>query len=253
MDGLKFDGGGISLFGDDIEFLQSSLTDAIQALAKGLVTASDGRLIVTGCVPSITATQVSITEGWVVINDTLRFLPATTKALQAGTTIDECWIITTQTFEMAITTEDNTQTHLYKLLRAGIDCPPRAIPSNAWTLDQFSETSPYRLTNFLKKENLSLTFENGFSAAFGSPNIVQNTYFGKTVQVWASGHIPAQDGESIAELPLAMRPSADVYSVVMTSIGIANVRIAASTGKIWVGENAPFTSGNCTLFLNLKY
>jgi hypothetical protein len=83
MNKLLWPTGGVQLHSEDFIFAETAVRDAIGGLVSKF---QEGNtvLVISGCEVSFAGSNASITEGWVVINNEILFMPAQTVSTNVG-------------------------------------------------------------------------------------------------------------------------------------------------------------------------
>ena len=244
MNKLLFPDGGMPLYGDDLGWQFESILDGLVGIARGF--GIDGRCVFWGCEVTLTASSVSITEGWVLQGDGLLYLAEQTISGITGIKLQDVFLQKSEVLNNPTLMEDGQTENIYKTVTGVIKYLPGISQPYDFALDVIDD---YRLENILHTERTgSLTLVNGFTVSFGSGMEVLKVGRLVTLNGSLTGTV-VQGGDVIGVLPSGFYPIRDTYFLCHAGVNtFVEIRVAPN-GNIY----ADGTGGNNTIGLNFSY
>lgn len=263
MDFLQIPNGGTTgmrLYGDDFEYMQNGIANAILGTIKRFVDANGGKLIVSGCVfTPINATTYTISGGWVVLNNQFMYF--------AGDTYTFSGVIDFSIVQLEAYTYDYPSNLFYRNVD-GVSYNP-AKRTEARLKTTATTTLPLADSNRIEKvmnalvvgaETVTantLTLETGVTLATGVPIALSKTgskaYFNASIIGDAGANYMTNGGIKIATLPNGFAPkSYTIIPVGCLPIGLVYL-IFETNGNVRLQSLTSGFSNGSTIYINCHY
>lgn len=176
MNKLIIPNGGMPLFGDDFNFLDSASRDAFKGISREIVDYFDGNLILGGCEFEISGSNIIVQPGHVMLDYEIRFFPGAT----VPTVPIKTYVFTPDDFydstglkSFANASSQNT----YQVRRAKLtlvdDIPGQGLYYNA--ASRLSDAI-YALLSSKTTASTTMTVHNGWSKEAANEPILKKTY-----------------------------------------------------------------------------
>lgn len=260
MDYIKPELGGFGFVLDDIDFIQESTKQALEAMLKPY-TNRQPSFIYTGCKVSldIANSTFSFSEGWVVVDGELLHFEGVTipTATFNGEYIFERSEIDIQLDSSIKTKDDNSTYYAYKKVKAVLSnglSGNANVDSNYWSTDNaIGSNNWYYFEDVLKGKSNSIDLVGNWDSFSERAPIYRKDING---MIQVNGKMPDVGNPSnsysltIGTLPVGFRPKNDLLGMYVQESNIKPVRIAAATGEITIVSN-PYPSGKGELIFPL--
>ena len=261
MRNLLIASGGMKLYGDDLEFMQHGIRDALTSVIKRFADARNGKMILSGCifVPTGDPNVYAITNGWVMISYELLYFQGATYTFSG--TIDFASV------ELESYDYDNSEPNAYRDVNGVSYTPWKMIEARLKTtaLNTLSMSDNNRIENVMREViggsvevvANTLTLVSGITLA-ASTTVKLSKNDNKALLmanlVTDSTDYTPVGGAKIASLPSGFAPVLEtVYFGSNSSRGLALIYLKTN-GDIFFENRAGggFTPGS-TVFLNAQY
>lgn len=241
--------GGMPFEGDDLQWIQSGIAEAIKG-ALSRFADSDGNLIISGLEITDSGSQLEFTEGFILLNHEIMYFPALTIAVADGT--DDVYLVEDITYDAngLDNFADLSVKNTYEIRRG------KAVHSPGITYP-FSLVSAKRLDAVLKDIVTSIYQENsignllqgfpffgGWGAASGSyAKVIKD---GKLIRLQGRITGGSLDGSTAFSIASTHRPSIEVSGLVHTTVGTNSAVIVVQTNGdvLFLQTGTPVVSGS---------
>lgn len=264
MDILQIPNGGntgMRLFGDDFEYMQNGLRNAINGIYGKFIAANGGKIIINGCIPTPTGTvsQYSISGGWVFLDGTLAYF--------AGDTVTLSGVIDFANIELELYTYDYPSSVAVRDVQG--------VAYNPWkrTEARLKTTSPSTIhlgdSNRLERVMRdvisgtttvvadSLTLTNGVTVAANTD--IRLSKEGKKAYLSATlvhdpSPISGVNGVAvIATLPTGFAPKSDFHTLCVNNQGGFNYVVVQTDGQIVYTNREATDYAGLKIWFNFHY
>jgi hypothetical protein len=221
MNKLNIPNGGMPLFGDDFRFLDEAGREALKGILFEAAQVYDGKMILGGCVLTVNPTTFSITEGFVMLDYEVLYLPATTVA-KGGNTVCEIQLDVTYDPDGEKTFANSTTQDTYEVRRAKLVAGTSDNPDYIVLPTENNRTSDaiYSLLGDKATQSTAIGVTNSWLKEVANQPIV-NRLFNQVSFVggFVVGDIDGTSFTQFAQLPIGYRP-AKRFKAIAAAYGI---------------------------------